>query len=275
MKLGISYNIFDGQEMLPFAVLNLRPYAHKIFIIYQKVSNYGNTNPDLMPMIKELESRGLIDKAFEYEPNIFTDDNGNVKWQSGTFNEIQKRQLGLEIARANGCDTYMTLDCDELYDSTQFKWAMEDFETGNYDTSFTRLLTYYKKPTLQLTPPETWYQPLFYKIKKDTKFEFLDDYPVVTDRTKMVKAGHCRVYKQDEIVQHHFAYVRHNLDSKVTNSSAQSDEKSKEAVKYHFNNWSSVNDGAIMIGMQKYGLKEVENKFDIDLNRPFKKSEGF
>lgn len=273
MKLGISYNIFDGQEMLPFAVQNLRPYAHKIFIIYQKVSNYGNTNPDLMPMIKELESRGLVDKAFEYEPEIVTDDNGKVKWQSGTINEIQKRQLGLDIARANGCDTYMTLDCDELYVGTQFKWAMEDFETGNYDTSFTRLLTYYKKPTLQLTPPETWYQPLFYKIKKHTKFEFLDDYPVVTDRTKMVKAGHCKVYKTDEIVQHHFAYVRNNLDSKVKNSSAQSDEKSKEAVKYHFNNWSSVNDGAIMIGMQKYGLKEVENKFDIELNRPFKKSD--
>ena len=228
MKLGISYNIFDGEEMLPFAVLNLRPFAHKIVIVYQNISNYGNTNPKLSPVLKELKSRGLVDVLFEYEPNIHKDKNGNIKWQSGCLNEIKKRQIGLDICKANGCDTYMTLDCDELYNQRKFKWAMEDFEQGGYDTSFTRLLTYYKKPTFQLTPLETWFQPLFYKIKKDTKFEMQEDYPIHIDRTKMVKAGHCRIYKEEEIVQHHFAYVRHNLDSKVENSSAQTDKKSKK-----------------------------------------------
>jgi hypothetical protein len=269
MKLGIAYNIFDGQEMLPFAIRNLKQYAHRVFVIYQEVSNFGNTNPHLLPMLKELESRGLIDKVFKYEPELHKNPDGSLHWKSGVLNEIKKRQMGLDVCRINGCDTYMTLDCDELYDNTQFEWAMEEFEIGGYDTSFTNLLTYYKLPTMQLDPPEKWLQPLFYKIKKDTKFEFLEDYPVDTDQTKKVKSGHSRVYKSEEIVQHHFAYVRHNLMSKVQNSSAQTDPKSQFAVRFHYDTWEQKEDGALMIGLQKYKLNEVENKFGINLNKPF------
>ena len=173
MKLGISYNIFDGEEMLPFALKNLRPFADFIVVVYQTTSNFGNPcHPKLVEKLEMLKTAGIIDKLFLYEPKLEKDENGKVIWQNGAMNEIQKRDIGLKICRANGCDTYMTLDCDELYDHEQFKWAMNDFETGNYDTSFTNLLTYYKLPTMQLDPPETWYQPLFYKIKKDTKFQF-------------------------------------------------------------------------------------------------------
>jgi len=269
MKLGIAYNIFDGQEMLPFTLRNLRKYAKYIFVIYQDVSNYGNTNPQLKSVLEKCKAEGLIDKAICYEPELVKDENGKVSWKSGTLNEIKKRQMGLDVCRMNGCDTYMTLDCDELYDHDQFEKAIQTFELGGYDTSFTKLLTYYKHPTMQLTPPETWYQPLFFKIKKDTKFDFYNDYPVNTDRTKMVKSGHCKVFSEDEIVQHHFAYVRHNLETKVENSSAQTDEKSKLAVRFHFDTWTKKEDGALMIGLQKYGLKEVPNKFNIDISKPF------
>ena len=33
MKLGISYNIFDGEEILPFALKNLRPFANFMVMI--------------------------------------------------------------------------------------------------------------------------------------------------------------------------------------------------------------------------------------------------
>jgi len=269
MKLGIAYNIFDGQEMLPFAVKNLRPYAHRIFVIYQEVSNFGNKNPDLMPVLEKLVELGWVDKIFKYEPKLLKNDDGSIQWKSGAFNEIQKRQWGLEICRINGCDTYMTLDCDELYDTKQFEWAIEDFERGGYDTSWTNLMTYYKLPTMQLTPVETWYQPLFFKIKKDTHFEVRDDYPIYTDYTKRVKSGHLRVYTREEIVQHHFAYVRHNLKLKTENSSAQTDKQGKFAVNFHYDTWSKKEDGGLMIGMRKYDLKEVSNKFAIDLNNPY------
>lgn len=265
MKLGISYNIFDGEEMLPFALKNLRPFAKFIVVIYQETSNFGNKNPNLLPVLKKLKKEGLIDMLYEYSPQFTYNEDKSINWKSGTLNEIQKRDIGLKICRANDCDTYMTLDCDELYDPDEFKWAIYDFEMGGYDTSFTNLLTYYKLPTMQLDPPETWYQPLFYKIKKDTKFEFFDDYPVFTDRTKMIKAGHLRVYKREEIQQYHYAYVRHTLESKVKNSSAQSDEKTGAMVKFHYDNWKNKEQGALMIGLQRYKLIEVPNKFNIKI----------
>lgn len=266
MKLGIAYNIFDGEEMLPYTLKNHHPFAYYKVIIYQEVSNFGNKNENLKKELLKLKEEGLVDELVCYTPHLIKNEDKSVNWKSGTINEQKKRQLGLDYCRKNGCDTFMTLDCDELYDHEQFKWAMEDFERGGYDTSFTKLLTYYKKPTLQLTPPEEWYQPLFYKIKKKTKFEFFDtdNYPVFTDRTKMVKAGYCRVYTREEIEQHHFAYIRHNLISKTTNSSAQTDEKSKLMVNYQFDNWKK-GDGALLIGLQKFGLKEVDNKFNIKL----------
>jgi hypothetical protein len=265
IKIGISYNIFDGEEMLPFAVRNLRPYAHYIVVVYQTKSNYGNDNPKLLPLLKKLKEEGLVDELYLYEPELVYEKDDVLSWKSGTLNEIKKRQIGLDICRDNGCDTYMTLDCDELYDPKQFEWAMKDFKQQGYDTSFTQLLTYYKYPNMELRPLETWYQPLFYKIKKDTKFEMQDNYPLHVDRTKMVKAGHIGVYSRDEIQQYHYAYVRHNLNSKVKNSSAQSDEKSAKQILEHFDNWKSVKDGALLIGNQKFELEEVDNKFNIKI----------
>jgi hypothetical protein len=266
MKLGIAYNIFDGEEMLPFTLRNLRPFAEFIVVIYQTTSNFGNKNPNLLPTLEKLKKEGLIDMLYLYEPKMEYEKGSSViNWKSGTLNEIEKRNIGLKICRANGCDTYMTLDCDELYDPNEFRWAMFDFEMGGYDTSFTQLLTYYKLPTMQIEPPEDYYVPLFYKLKKDTKHEYFDTYPVHIDRTRMVKAGYAKVYKREEIQMYHYAYVRNNLISKVNNSSAQSDENSSKEIIKRYEKWKSKEDGALCINMIENKLIEVENKFNIKL----------
>ena len=64
---------------------------------------------------------------------------------------------------------------------------------------------------------------------------------------------------------YHYAYVRHNLKSKVKNSSAQSDMVSQAQICYHFDNFKKAQDGALFIGLQPFALKEVENKFNINL----------
>jgi hypothetical protein len=267
VKLGIAYNIFDGEEILPFALKNLREFAEFIVVVYQTTSNYGNTNHNLLPVLKELKEKGLIDMLYEYEPNIVIDKKGEIDWKSGTLNEVEKRDIGLKICRANNCDTYMTLDCDELYDPKQFEWAIKDFETGGYDTSFTLTYDFYKLPTMQLLHKVLWYQPLFYKIKKDSKIEMQKNYPVNIDRTKMIKTHFPVIYKSEEIIQYHYAYVRNSLKSKVNNSSARSDNQEEESKKIidFYDNWSGIENGGLLIGMIKCGLKEVENKFNIIL----------
>jgi hypothetical protein len=266
MKLGVTYNIFDGEEMLFYSLRNLRPMVQHINVVYQTISNFGNENTNIEEQLKKYERAGLIDFLYKYEPTLSTNEDGSLRWQNGQENEVIKRNIGLQICRANGCDAMMTLDCDELYDPKEFKWAKDDFEIGDYDTSFCKMSTYYKEPIYRLFPKEEYYAPLFYKIKKDTKFGYEStDYPVILDPTRKVKAGYSRIYEREEIEMQHFAYVRNDISSKVINSSSQSDEVSKRKVIWHYNNFKGIKDSALMIGGVAHELIKVENKFDIQL----------
>ena len=266
MKLGVTYNIFDGEEMLLFSLRNLRPMVQHINVVYQTLSNFGNENRKLEAKLNMYFEAGLIDVLSHYEPTIEKKEDGSVRWQNGQENEIKKRNIGLQICRANGCDAMMTLDCDELYDPKEFKFAKTDFELGDYDTSFCKMSTYYKEPIYRLYPKEEYYAPLFYKIKKDTEFGYASaDYPVILDPTRKVKAGYSRIYEREEIEMHHYAYVRNDISSKVINSSSQSDEVSKQKVIWHYDNFKDIRDSALMIGGVSHGLIKVENKFDIQL----------
>ena len=163
-----------------------------------------------------LKKQKLIDFAYKYEPKFNKNEKGEIDFLNGTENEQDKRNIGLDICRANNCDYFMTIDTDEFYNKEQFLWAKEDFILGDYDTSFCQMQTYYKKPTLAVNPPETYYCPLFYKIKPSTKFtyDFAPPYPVEIDPTRRVVAGYSRIYKREEIEMHHFSYVRKNIESK-------------------------------------------------------------
>ena len=115
MKLGVAYNVFDGEELLEYSIGQIRDLVDFVAIVYQTTSNYGNKNPQLLETLNKLKAEGLIDMLFEYEPNIRYDEEGGIDWRSGTYNELDKRNIGLKICRANGCDTFMTMDCDEVY----------------------------------------------------------------------------------------------------------------------------------------------------------------
>ena len=59
MKLGVAYNIFDGEEMLPFSLKNLRPMVDFICVVYQTTSNFGNENPTLKKTLENLKGSGI------------------------------------------------------------------------------------------------------------------------------------------------------------------------------------------------------------------------
>lgn len=267
MRLGLCYNIFDGEEMLVHSVKNLRPMVDFICIVFQNKSNFGNKNPKLFKVIKELVKDGSVNAIYHYEPTFQYDANKQISVENGLQNEIKKRNIGLGICRDFGCDVFMTIDCDELYDPEQFMWAKDDFEKGGYDTSFSQMRTFYKYPNIELFPPESYYVPLFYRIHKDTEFtfSFVAPYPVEIDPTRRVKAGYSRIYSREEIEMYHYAYVRKRLRSKVENSSSQMPDELKDKVCYHFDHWKSVEDKALFIGNTEHTLREVENKFNIQI----------
>ena len=258
MKLGISHNVFDGEELLEYSIKCVRPLAHHISVVYQTISNKGEKNITLENYLKELKTRQLIDFLYKYEPDLTI---------SARENETKKRDIGLKIAKANSMQYFMTMDTDELYDKKQLVDALANFCIGDYDSSFCQMKTFYKVPTAELVPPETYYVPLFYRINKHSQIKQISDkdYPVTCDPTRRMRAGYVRVFTRDEIEMYHYSYVRNDIRSKIYNSSSGSNENEKKEILNHFNKWKDYKDGALLIGNQRFKLKEVPNKFEIKL----------
>ena len=85
MRLGVSYNIFDGEELLEGSIKQIRSEVDYISVVYQTISNFGNKcNEELIPLLNRLKSEGLVDELYEYKPKI---ENG------GHYNEIVKRNI--------------------------------------------------------------------------------------------------------------------------------------------------------------------------------------
>lgn len=265
--VGVAYNLFNGEELLEDSIQTIKPFVDYIVVVAQEKSNYNDFNPNLRKKLNDLQSKGLINLIHWYNPSYDYDEKGKVKIDNGITNEQRKRQIGLDLCRVYGCTIFSSMDCDELYDSKEYEYALNDFKKGDYDSSFCQMITYYKQPTWELFPPETYYVPLFYKMDCKTKFtfEFVPPYPVLIDPSRRIKAGYSRVYTRDEIQMHHFSYVRKDIESKIRNSSSQFSVEEQDEVINHFHNASNIEKGALFLNNQRFKLIEVENKFNIEI----------
>ena len=140
MKLGMSYNVFDGVELLEFGIKEHRDVTERINVVYQTTSNYGDKLPYDDRQTKLLDD-GLIDKIIMYEPDLS---------KTPKQNETIKRNLGFDDLRTNGCDYSMTMDCDEIYFKEDLVRGLDKMIEQKLDISYVNNIRYYKYPTHQL-----------------------------------------------------------------------------------------------------------------------------
>jgi len=230
MKLGVSYNIFDGQELLKGSIEQIRPYVDYISVVYQEVSNMGDLcDSNLLGTLEALKSEGLVDELYLYNPQ-----------ETGPhINEITKRNIGLDLSRLNGCTHHMSMDADEYYDSKQFLELKLKVIRGNYDSSFCKMKTYYKSWEYVLDPPEEYYVSLIFKIKKGLHYGIMAPSPVLVDPTRRMN-GILKplVLDRKTIEMHHGSYIRNDIRKKLINSSASSNFKNDiNKIAEHFDKW--------------------------------------
>lgn len=268
MRLGVAYNIFDGEELLGYSLKNMRELTDYIVLVYQEQSNFGKWNRNLSPLLLQYQKEGLIDRCYKYTPTFQYDSNKNIINTNGLNNEIEKRNIGLQLCKENKCTHFLNLDCDELYDPTQFQDAKKEIDEVGYDTSFCRMVTYYKQADIMVYPHEDYYAPFIYRIKSNTKFSFdhwNNLYPCKIDPTRRISAGYSRIYDEQELMMHHFAYVRKNMESKITNTSSQVSYEEKCKVLKHWKNFKDIKDDGLFIGGKRHKLKYTTNKFNIEI----------
>ncbi len=263
-KIGVVYNVFDGEELLEDSILSIKANVDYICVVYQTVSNFGDFNDNCEDVVLRLLGKGLIDYAYKYYPKIMYKNQTDISWESGYTNEIVKRNIGLNLCRDYACTHLLMMDCDEFYQAEQFDFALKEIIDGNYDTSFCQMVTYYKEPTYRLEPKEKYYVPFIIKIKPDTVYELINDYPVLVDQTRKVKAGNCIVFSRNEIEMHHYSFVRKDISKKFKNSSSQYSDIELNSVIDCFSNFV-VGKKAKLLGLREFDVVLTDNIFNLGL----------
>tara|TARA_R110002074_G_scaffold179093_2_gene343058 strand:- start:180 stop:980 length:801 start_codon:yes stop_codon:yes gene_type:complete len=264
IKIGVVYNVFDGEELLEGSIRSIREKVDFIVVLFQTVSNFGNQYEQSKIESEKLLEMGLVDEIRQYSPTIQYMENGSVFWESGCDNEMAKRNYGLDVCRENDCTHLLMMDTDEYYVNDQFEYALKEILDGDFDTSFCQMVTYYKKPTLILSPKEKYYVPFIIKIKPNTEYKLFVSYPYQIDQTRQTQVGNCITFMRDELEMHHFSYVRKDIEKKFINSSSIFPKEQINDVVRHFKNHRKGG-RALLLGERIFNTELTDNIFNIEI----------
>jgi hypothetical protein len=255
MRLGVSYNIFDGEELLEASIRQIRPCVDHINIVYQLISNYGNqADKDLEKTLVNLKEKGLVESLYKYEPNL---------QKRGYYNERTKRTIGLSIARKSKCTHFLSMDADEFYIQSEFKNAKNFIINKNIDASAVFIREYVKYPTCRKTCFETNFVPFICRIRTFTKCKNDKNFPVYTDASRKIKPWKkFWLFPYNEIYMHHMATIRKNLDIKYKNSSHNDN---KDFIKYIDNKLKNLENFTPKDIYRDSRTEIVENIFNINI----------
>jgi hypothetical protein len=268
MKLGASYSVFDGEELLEFSIKQIRPYVDYITVVWQDISWRGNpAKIDLHSFLLNLQKQGLVDKLIYFKPNL--------KLQPSR-NEINKRNIGLQDAKKNNCTHFMTMDCDEFYVPEEFKTAKELIAKNGITHSFVYMVDYAGVNVRFKNYNTGMFCPFIYKIGFFAKFKnkyngFFNCIPCVVDSTRKIpikKTSSISIVPN--LTLHHFPLVRKSVEGyfkKLDNSSINTSSANIDPFKAKFN--KEFFDMVAQIEETKISndpnLIYVKNMFDIRL----------
>lgn len=264
MKLGVSYTVWDGEELLEYSIKSIRNNVNFISVVWQKISNHGTPcSEGLEDLLKDLVNRGLVDALHLYIPDI-----ANTGGINASLNETIKRNIGLELSRGHGCTHHMTIDTDEFYTDAEFKFMKEEMERENFGTGYCQHLQYYYDSIYQLQNPEQEYVATIEKITDKTRYMY--DIPCLyaidpTRKTNNVQEGlPYRVFERNECQMHHLSFVRKDIKKKLWNHSSRRffTEEGVNKIAEYYKNWKRGMP-AMWAGGNLLPLIEVPRQFEI------------
>ena len=165
--------------------------------------------------LQEYLKSGLVNSVHEYKPNTKL---------STKENETNKRNIGLQVCRANFCTHHISMDGDEIYVPEQFKQAKNIVLDYGYDASFIFSKTYYKTKKHVITPPESYHIPFIYTIRKKNAFKVNATIEGISADPSRIIGGitsNIITFEREFIEMHHLSYVRNDIERKLINKAAK------------------------------------------------------
>lgn len=216
MKLSVSYNFFNGEELIYYAVKHMRSMADHISIVYQEISNIGNKiSPNSHKVLTKINNENLVDDLILYNP-----DFSLTPYQ----NEHNKRKLGYECAKVHNATHFLCSDVDEFYKFDEFQNAKEYI--FNHDIKYSACHSYFyiKQPFYRSQKIDTTNVCFICAIDDNTIFKLNEPTPFPKiDGTRSIinKVDRKIFFREDQITMHHMNFVRKSFISKFNNTSSR------------------------------------------------------
>ncbi|MDR1707134.1 MAG: hypothetical protein LBR46_03945 [Prevotella sp.] len=247
----------------------MRGLAEHISIIYQEHSNHNNriTNKAL-DILNKIREENLADDIILYKPDFSI---------SPQENEHNKRKEGMSIAIKNKATHFLLCDADEFYQPNEFLYAKQYIKDHEISFSACHSYFYIHKPIYRSESFDTTNVCFICKLDENTVFEYDQYFPAENiDPTRRIinKQGNY-IFFEKEIVMHHMNFVRENFDSKIQNSSSNSNKELKRFLKKVKKTLLEWEFGKPFIFPSKgiFKIIQVENQFGISAE--FKKKKWY
>jgi len=253
MKLAACYSAFNSGELLEGSIMQIYEHVDAVVICYQINSNVGNRiSLNDLRLVTDLKKLSKV-HVIEFIPNLKLNPKEN---------ERKKLQMRIDYCKKIGCSHYIGMAPDHYFITEDFESAKEICKIRNVDITFTKMFTYYKKPTFQLTPIEDYLAPFICRIYDNTKVISKNNYSVRVDPSVRIEpANSFHTFDAKTIMLHHFSMVRDDIESKFINAAAAQNWKQKiPGFIYEYNN-IKVGDSVSYFKGRK--IIEVENYFNI------------
>lgn len=271
MKIGISYSLFDCEELLQRSVEVLREGGvEHVSVLWQKISYFGQpASEGVEDLLHDLVRRKLVDELRLYSPKY----SGKPAFSLYTtkfakMDENAKRNLGLEIARSVGCTHFLSIDADEFYLPKEFRNAAKFIDKNDVDYSVVSIQPYHLRPTHALHAiNDSLKVPFLTNIQKwpDTWFEFGGlgfGTDCNTDPTRRISMTPDRqklhIFPEKQIMMHHMRTIRKNLCRKYVNSTHFQTANARRVKRI-------LRQVREMQGIFEGQIREVENHFGIHI----------
>lgn len=245
MILAACYTVFNGVELLEHAINSVKDHVDEIIIAFQTVSNYGNECKDILDFIDRFPDYTYLN----YEPDLTVDAKTNEK---------RKHQQLIEFAREKNCSHFFLSATDHFYKEDEILYAKNLVETMGVKTTYSKMITYFKEPTLRLEPLEEYYMPFICS----TSVNIGNLAPVLVDPACAFRPfAPFYVFNEDEVLMHHFSWIRKDIDSKLDNAAAKVNWENK--IQEFKNKYNDFKEGDTFPYYTKHQIVRTQDIFNL------------
>jgi hypothetical protein len=257
MIVGVSYNVFSGEEHLVHSLRTMRGQVDYINLVVQYVSNQGHAAPQsLHETLQQVAIEKLADAVLAYDPDLSL---------PAVVNEHRKRNLGLQLAKRAGVTHFMTMDCDEYYLASEFARAKELIVDDKLRTTAVHTYLHIRRPIYRSCEPDSTCCAFLTELEPKSEIVLGDHFPGLVDPTRRLHGDRpeFRLFAPEIVAMRHMNLVRRDLGWKLKNSTNAGMTEFMDNVREAYRVWTF---GSELIFPNKPPMRiiEVPDLFGID-----------